>query len=78
MRDGTLTGAGYLVVAGSATDGRRQLVLLTPAGQSMLAEARRWQEEVFDRLTEGWCERRRREFPRAMGDLIERSHALDV
>ncbi|WP_198940327.1 MarR family winged helix-turn-helix transcriptional regulator [Micromonospora sp. CB01531] len=72
------TAAGYLVIAASATDGRRREASLTPAGRSMLAQAHRWQEDVFDQLTADWSEERRRDFQQAMTDLMARSYALDA
>ncbi|WP_202976214.1 MULTISPECIES: MarR family winged helix-turn-helix transcriptional regulator [Micrococcaceae] len=72
------TVAGYLVMAASATDGRRRVASLTSAGQSMLDQAHRWQEEVFAALTIGWSDQKRRDFQQAMTDLIERSYAMDA
>lgn len=72
------TAAGYLVMAESETDARRREVSLTQEGQSMLREAHRWQEEIFAQLSAGWSEERRREFQRAMTDLIDRSRAMDA
>lgn len=72
------TAAGYLVMAASATDGRRREASLTSAGQSMLDQAHRWQEEVFAELTENWSAKKRRDFQQAMTDLIERSYELDA
>lgn len=71
------TAAGYLVMAAPATDGRRREASLTPAGRSMLEQAHRWQEDVFEQLTADWNEKRRREFQQAMADLMDRSYALD-
>jgi len=68
--------AGYLSMEASRSDGRRREVSLTAAGRSMLDQAHRWQEQVFDQLTAGWSEKRRSEFQRAMSDLIDRSHLL--
>ncbi|MBL7258891.1 MarR family winged helix-turn-helix transcriptional regulator [Paractinoplanes lichenicola] len=65
--------AGHLGTAASG-DGRRRPVTVTAAGHEMLAHAHEWQEQVFDRLTEGWPQRRRREFERAMSELMERSY----
>lgn len=70
--------AGYLVMAESETDARRREVSLTPEGRSMLRQAHRWQEEIFAQLSAGWSEKRRREFQRAMTDLIDRSHEMDA
>ncbi|MBB4935504.1 DNA-binding MarR family transcriptional regulator [Lipingzhangella halophila] len=72
------TAAGYLAMGASAADGRQREASLTPAGQSMLDQAHRWQEEVFGRLTAGWSETRRREFQRAMTELMDRSYAMDA
>jgi DNA-binding MarR family transcriptional regulator len=72
------TAAGYVVMAASAADGRLREATLTPAGRSMLDQAHRWQEEVFDRLTTGWSEKKRRNFQQAMTDLMDRSYAVDA
>ncbi|GID30638.1 MarR family winged helix-turn-helix transcriptional regulator [Paractinoplanes brasiliensis] len=66
--------AGCLSTSTSA-DGRRRPTTVTPAGHEMLARAHQWQEQVFDRLTEGWPEQRRRDFQLAMTELMERSDA---
>ncbi|MER7864335.1 MarR family winged helix-turn-helix transcriptional regulator [Amycolatopsis japonica] len=68
--------AGHLAMEASRSDGRRREVSLTAAGRAMLDQAHRWQEQVFDQLTDGWSEKRRSEFQRAMSDLIDRSHLL--
>lgn len=70
------TKAGYLTMRTSDTDGRRREAAVTPAGHALLAQAREWQEQVFDRLTEGWSEQRRRDFQQAMADLVDRSCAV--
>lgn len=72
------TAAGYLVMAASATDGRRREASLTSAGETMLDQAHRWQEEVFAELTRGWSDKERCDFQQAMTDLIERSYAMDA
>lgn len=72
------TAAGYLVMAASATDGRRREASLTSAGETMLDQAHRWQEEVFAELTRGWSDKKRCDFQQAMTDLIERSYAMDT
>ncbi|MEV5555389.1 MarR family winged helix-turn-helix transcriptional regulator [Nonomuraea wenchangensis] len=69
--------AGYLTMGGPGADGRRRRAALTPAGLALLDHAHDWQEQVFDRLTEGWSERRRRDFRQAMTELMERSCTLD-
>ena len=71
------TAAGHLVLAAPAADGRRREASLTAAGRAMLAQAHRWQDEVFARLTAGWSERRRRDFQQGMTDLMDRSYAID-
>jgi DNA-binding MarR family transcriptional regulator len=70
------TAAGWLSMRASATDGRRREASLTATGRDMLTHAHRWQEHVFDQLTAGWSERRRRDFAAAMTDLVDRSRAL--
>ncbi|MEV4200567.1 MarR family winged helix-turn-helix transcriptional regulator [Micromonospora globbae] len=72
------TEAGYLSVRASRTDARRRHATVTASGRTMLRHAHDWQEQVFDRLTEGWSEQRRRDFQQAMTDLIDRSHPLDA
>lgn len=72
------TASGYLETVASPTDGRRREVSLTPAGQSMLEHAHRWQEDVFSQLTADWSEEERRDFQKAMTDLMERSYATEL
>lgn len=72
------TAAGYLIMTASPADGRRREASLTPAGRSMLDQAHRWQEEIFDQLTTGWSEKRRCDFEKAMAELMDRSYALDA
>jgi DNA-binding MarR family transcriptional regulator len=72
------TEAGYLTMQASETDGRRRQATVTSSGRTMLDQAHDWQEQVFDRLTEGWNEQQRRDFQQAMTDLIENSHTLDA
>ncbi|MEU5727217.1 MarR family winged helix-turn-helix transcriptional regulator [Micromonospora sp. NPDC047738] len=72
------TAAGYLAMAASSADGRRREASLTPAGRALLEQAHRWQGEVFDQLTAGWNEKRRRDFQQAMTDLMDRSYAMDA
>ncbi|MEU8364036.1 MarR family winged helix-turn-helix transcriptional regulator [Nonomuraea sp. NPDC048882] len=69
------TSAGHLAMRASEADGRQRQATLTPAGRVLLDQAHDWQEQVFDRLTEGWSQRRRRDFQQAMTELIERSGA---
>lgn len=70
------TAAGYLVMAASATDGRRREASLTSAGRSMLNQAHLWQEEVFAEMTKAWNDKMRCDFQQAMTDLVERSYAM--
>ncbi len=72
------TAAGYLVLTGAAADGRRREASLTSEGRSMLEQAHRWQEDVFERLTAGWSEKRRRDFQQAMTDLMVQSYAINT
>ncbi|GAA2096288.1 MarR family winged helix-turn-helix transcriptional regulator [Streptomyces albiaxialis] len=71
------TEAGYLTLRPSETDGRRRHATVTPSGHALLEHAHAWQERVFDRLTEGWSERRRRDFREAMTELMDRSYGLE-
>jgi len=68
--------AGWLSMRSPEADGRRREATLTATGRDMLTHAHRWQERVFDQLTAGWSERRRRDFAAAMTDLMGRSRAL--
>ncbi|MGH3349403.1 MAG: MarR family winged helix-turn-helix transcriptional regulator [Nocardioides sp.] len=70
--------AGYVTLAAASTDARRREATLTPAGRSMLDQAHRWQEEIFEQLAAGWSEKKRRDFQKAMTDLMDRSYALDT
>jgi DNA-binding MarR family transcriptional regulator len=45
---------GYLHRETSASDARRAVLAITPAGQELLAGAHAWQDEVFAALTAGW------------------------
>ncbi|MBO0805038.1 MAG: winged helix-turn-helix transcriptional regulator [Nocardiopsaceae bacterium] len=69
--------AGYLALRASEADGRRRQATVSSSGRAMLKQAHDWQERVFGQLTDGWSERRRRDFQRAMTDLMDRSYALD-
>jgi DNA-binding MarR family transcriptional regulator len=71
------TGAGYLAMQESE-DGRRRESTVTSSGHTMLEQAHDWQEQVFDRLTEGWSEVQRRDFQQAMTHLINQSYTLDT
>ncbi len=69
---------GYLELTPSSTDARRREVAVTAAGRRMLLDAHRWQESVFQQLTEHWSAEQRDEFRRAMLDLVACSHVLSV
>ena len=71
---GAATEAGLLTMRAPDHDGRRRHATVTPSGHALLASAHDWQEQVFDRLTEGWSPQRRRDFQRAMVDLVDRSY----
>ena len=51
---GAAVEAGLVAKVTSAADARRTELRMTPAGQSMLAAARAWQEEEFLQLTASW------------------------
>ncbi|MGH8876015.1 MAG: MarR family winged helix-turn-helix transcriptional regulator [Stackebrandtia sp.] len=70
--------AGYLDLRPSVTDRRRRQATVAAAGLTLLEHAHDWQERVFDRLTEGWSDRQRRDFQAAMSSLVERSATLDT
>jgi MarR family transcriptional regulator, organic hydroperoxide resistance regulator len=72
------TEAGYLTMQTCETDGRRRQAMVTSSGQSLLTQAREWQERIFERLTEGWSEQRRHDFQQAMTDLVDQSYTLDA
>lgn len=72
------TAAGYSAVVASPADGRQRGASLTSAGRSMLDQAHRWQEDIFAQLTTGWSDKKRRDFQRAMTDLMDRSYAMDA
>jgi DNA-binding MarR family transcriptional regulator len=46
--------AGLVTKATSTADARRTELRMTPAGQSVLASARAWQEQTFLELTASW------------------------
>ncbi|ADB30768.1 hypothetical protein Kfla_1673 [Kribbella flavida DSM 17836] len=68
--------AGYLALRPAADDARRRDVSITPAGLELLQDAHRWQETMFDQLTERWTPEQKTEFHRAMRSLLDRSHTL--
>jgi DNA-binding MarR family transcriptional regulator len=69
--------AGCLTLDAPDHDARRRHATVTPAGTALLEGAHAWQEQVFARLTEGWSPQRRRDFQRAVTDLLDRSYVLD-
>lgn len=72
------TTAGCLITRASEADGRRREAAVTPAGHALLEQAHDWQDQVFERLTEGWSGRRRADFLEAMADLVDRSRELEM
>jgi MarR family transcriptional regulator, organic hydroperoxide resistance regulator len=64
---------GYLAAHPSAADARRRAITVTPAGGQLLADAHRWQNEVFAGLTSDWTDGERAEFERAMARILARS-----
>lgn len=68
--------AGYLTLAPSGSDARRREVSITDTGLTLLADAHRWQEAVFDQLTAEWTTDERDDFHRAMLRLLHTSHTL--
>jgi MarR family transcriptional regulator, organic hydroperoxide resistance regulator len=64
---------GYLAVHPSPSDARRRTVTVTAAGTRLLADAHRWQEEVFASLTADWTAPERAAFEQAMLRLLSRS-----
>jgi len=66
--------AGYLSMNPSPRDARQRMVAVTTAGEQLLVNAHRWQEEVFERLTSDWKIEERDAFHHAMLRMLERSH----
>jgi DNA-binding MarR family transcriptional regulator len=64
---------GYLAAHPSAHDARRRTITVTPAGAQLLADAHRWQDEVFAALTADWTDEERAGFEQAMLRLLSRS-----
>lgn len=54
--------AGYLHRRASQRDGRRIVLDLTDAGRKLLVSARRYQQAVFDEVTQGWSAKDRDTF----------------
>jgi DNA-binding MarR family transcriptional regulator len=66
--------AGYLAMTRAAADARRREVTVTAAGEALLADAHRWQEQVFGELTASWSARQRADLHEAMQRLLSSSH----
>jgi DNA-binding MarR family transcriptional regulator len=64
---------GYLAAHPSPLDARRRTITVTPAGAQLLADAHRWQDEVFASLTSDWTDSERAGFEQAMVRLLSRS-----
>lgn len=58
--------AGYVARGASAVDGRRSALSLTALGEALLIDARRYQREVFERITAGWEPTERAAFARSL------------
>lgn len=61
-------GDGYLERTASAADRRRAALAVTPAGRTLLTDARAWQDGVFAELTARWAPADARRF----GDYLRR------
>lgn len=70
--------AGYLEMQASPDDARARRVVLSTAGQRLLIDAHRWQEEVFLTLTPGWDQEERQAFQRAMLKLLKNSREMEM
>ena len=66
---------GFLAAHPSGADARRRAVTVTAAGARLLADAHRWQDEVFASLTDDWTGDERAAFERAMLRLLDRSRS---
>lgn len=64
---------GYLRRDASATDGRRTVLSLTPAGIELRDRFRKLQREAFEQITAAWSERDRVEFARLLVRYAEDS-----
>jgi len=58
--------SGYLQRAASATDGRRTVLQLTPAGIDLRDRFRRQQRKMFEQITSDWTDTERLEFARLL------------
>ncbi|MCM1012773.1 MULTISPECIES: MarR family winged helix-turn-helix transcriptional regulator [unclassified Brevibacterium] len=74
----TATEAGVVRTDVSSADARRRTSVLTPAGESMLAEALTWQDEVLARLTAQWSEDRRADFLSDLGEIVAAADRLGL
>lgn len=62
--------AGLIKREKSALDGRSRQCSITPAGEQLLAAARKWQEDVYNRLTTDWSSTEKTQFANAMERII--------
>ncbi len=74
----TATESGIVRTAVSSADGRRRTSVLTPAGESMLAEALAWQDEMLARLTAQWPDDRRAGFIADLGEIVAAADRLGL
>ncbi|HEX5506243.1 MAG TPA: MarR family winged helix-turn-helix transcriptional regulator [Thermomicrobiales bacterium] len=58
--------AGYVAGTASPADARRRRLDLTAAGHGLVADARRYQRAVFERLTRDWTDEERLAFARLL------------
>ena len=54
--------AGYVTRTRAASDARRRVLQLTPAGRKLIDASHQWQRDMFDQLTAHWSERDRARF----------------
>jgi DNA-binding MarR family transcriptional regulator len=54
--------AGYLARKTSLADGRATQLELTPAGVKLAADARQFQQSIFEQITSDWSDEERRTF----------------
>jgi DNA-binding MarR family transcriptional regulator len=62
---------GYLTRAASAGDARRLRLTLTPTGETLVADARRYQRATFEQMTRDWTDRERAEFARLLARFTD-------
>lgn len=66
----------YLILQPSSVDARQQQVMLSGNGQGLIADAHKWQEEIFLQLTPNWTYEQRQAFRGAMIELMNRSRDI--